>query len=74
MESIENKEGKTYKIRSIFGQCGYYSGALIDVLCPYAVHRAVLIILIDCFYSYWKQDRVLAEDGPLEVRCHRPDV
>ena len=32
------------------------------MLYPYAVHRAVLIIFIDCFYSYWKGDRALAED------------
>ena len=62
LESIENKEGKTYKTRSVFGKCDYYSCALIDVLCPYTVHRTVLIVFIDCFYSCWKQDRVQAED------------
>lgn len=32
------------------------------MFCPYALHRAVLIVFILLFYSCWKQDSVLAED------------
>ena len=38
----------------------------------YALHRAVLIFFIDCFYSCWKRERITwGWGGPLEVR---PDV
>ena len=58
----ESKRVRFIRLDPFFGQCDYFSGALIDVMCPYAVHRAVLIVFIDCFYSCWKRQRVLAED------------
>ena len=75
-ESVDNKECKTYEIRSVFGQCDYFSGALIDMLCPYAVHHTVLIVFIDCFYSCWKETECASWGwgGPLEVCHQRPDV
>ena len=68
----KNKEVKSYQIRSAFGQCDL--GALVDVWCPYAVHRAVMIIFIDCFYSCWKRDRVLAEDEVDLGKCAAIDL
>ena len=61
-ESIENKESKRVRLDPFLVNVTYFSGALIDGWCPYAVHRAVMIIFIDCFYSCWKRDRVLSED------------
>lgn len=44
------------------------------MLYPYAVHRAVLIVFIDCFYSCWKRDRVLAEDEVDLWKCAAMDL
>ena len=44
------------------------------MLYPYAVHRAVLIVFIDCFHSRWKRDRVLAEDEVDLSECIAMDL
>ena len=46
----------------------------IDVLCPYVLHRAVLIVFIDCFTAAGSECSSWGWGGPLEVRHHRPDV
>ena len=78
MESVANRQlfaaAEGHRGLYVFGQCDYYSGALIDVLCLYAVHCAVLIILIDCFYSCWKGDRVLAVDEVALWKCAAIDL